>query len=143
MGRFDGKVALVTGGSSGIGKSIALLQAKERANVVIISRKEEALKEVCKLNKQKITYMAGDITQDDIVKKLAEHIKTKFGKLDILVNNAGWCTVQPLKETKISDHDKAFNLDVRASVNATTECSPTILKAKGITLNTSTIGSTH
>ena len=87
--------------------------------------------------------MVDDITQDDIVKKLAEHIKTKFGKLDILVNNAGWCPVQPLKEIKISDYDKAFNLDVRASVNATTECSPTILKAKGITLNTSTIGSTH
>ena len=68
MGRFDGKVALVTGGSSGIGKSIALLQTKERANVVVINRKEEALKEVCKLNKQKITYIAGDITQDDIVK---------------------------------------------------------------------------
>ena len=87
--------------------------------------------------------MADDITQDDILKKLAEHIKTKFGKLDILVNNAGWCTVQPLKETKISDHNKAFNLDVRASVNVTIECLPTILKAKGITLNTSTIGSTH
>ena len=68
MGRLDGKVALVTGGSSGIGKSIALLYAKEGADVVIISRKEEALKEVCKLNEQKITYMAGDITQDDIVK---------------------------------------------------------------------------
>ena len=89
MGRLDGKVALVTGGSSGIGKSIALLYAKEGADVVIISRKEEALKEVCKLNKQKITYMAGDITQDDILIKLAEHIKTKFGKLDFLVNNAG------------------------------------------------------
>ena len=68
MGKFEGKVTLVTGGSSGIGKSIALLQAKERANVVIISRKEEALKEVCKLNKQKITYIPGDITQDDIAK---------------------------------------------------------------------------
>ena len=55
MERLDGKVALVTGGSSGIGKSIALLYAKEGADVVIISRKEEALKEVCKLNEQKIT----------------------------------------------------------------------------------------
>ena len=87
--------------------------------------------------------MAGDITQDDIVKKLAEHIKTKFGKLDILINNAGWCTVQPLKEIKISDNDKAFNLDVSALVNVTIECLPLILKAKGNILNISTIGATH
>ena len=53
MGRLDGKVALVTGGSSWIGKAIALLYAKEGADVIIISRKEEALKEVCKLNEKK------------------------------------------------------------------------------------------
>ena len=53
MGKLDGKVAVVTGGSSGIGKSIGLLYAKEGADVVIISRNEEALKEVCKLNEKK------------------------------------------------------------------------------------------
>ena len=42
--------------------------------------------------------MAVNITQDNIVKKLDEHIKTKFGKLDIFVNNAGWRPVQPLKK---------------------------------------------
>ena len=57
MGKLDGKVALVTGGSSGIGKSIALLYAKEGADVVIIGRREEKLKEVCKLNEKKITYV--------------------------------------------------------------------------------------
>ena len=87
--------------------------------------------------------MVDDITQDDIVKKLAEHIKTKFGKLDILVNNADWCPVQPLKEIKISDYDKAFNLDVRTLVNISIESLPLILKAKGNILNISTIGATH
>lgn len=143
MGRLDGKVAVITGGSSGIGKSIAVLYAKEGANVVIISRKEEALKEVCKLNKKMITYVVGDITKDEIVKKLAEYVKNKFGKLDILVNNAGWCPVQPLKELKISDYDKAFDLDVRALVNVTIECLPLILKAKGNIINISTVGTTH
>ena len=143
MGRLDGKVAVVTGGSSGIGKSIALLYAKEGADVVIISRKEEALKEVCKLNEKKITYVVGDITQDEVVKKLADYVKTKFGKLDILVNNAGWCPVQPLKEIKIADYDKAFSLDVRALVNVTIECLPLILKAKGNILNISTVGASH
>ena len=101
------------------------------------------MKEVCKLNESKITYVVGDITQDEVVKKIAEYIKTKFGKLDILVNNAGWCPVQPLKEIKISDYDKAFNLDVRALVNVTIECLPLILKAKGNILNISTVGASH
>ena len=117
MGRLDSKVAIVTGGSSGIGKSIALLYAKEGADVVINSRSEEALKEVCKQNEKKITYVVGDITQEGVVKKLADYVKTKFGKLDILVNNAGWCPYLPLKEMKITDYDKVFNLDVRALIN--------------------------
>ena len=143
MGKLDGKVAVVTGGSAGIGKSIALLYAKEGADVVIISRKEEDLKEVCKLNEKKITYVVGDLTQDEVVKKLADYVKTKFGKLDILVNNAGWAPYQPLKEMKISDYDKAFNIDVRALVNVTIECLPLILKAKGNILNMSSVGATH
>ena len=143
MGKLDGQVAVVTGGSLGIGKSIAVLFAQEGADVVIISRKEEALKEVCKLNPQKITYVAGDITQTESIKKLVEYVKNKFGKLDILVNNAGWCPVQPLKELKIEDYDKAFNLDVRALVNVTIEFLPLILKAKGNIINLSTVGATH
>ena len=143
MGRLDGKVAIVTGGSSGIGKAIAVLYAKEGADVVIISRKEEALKETCKINEKKITYVAGDITKTESIKKLVDYVKTKFGKLDILVNNAGWCPVQPLKEMKIEDYDKAFDLDVRALVHLTIECLPLILKSKGNILNISTIGSTH
>ena len=143
MGKLDGQVAVVTGGSLGIGKSIAVLFAQEGADVVIISRKEEALKEVCKLNPQKITYVAGDITQTESIKKLVEYVKNKFGKLDILVNNAGWCPVQPLKDLKIEDYDKAFNLDVRALVNVTIEFLPLILKAKGNIINLSTVGATH
>ena len=143
MGKLDGQVAVITGGSSGIGKSIAVLFAKEGADVVIISRKEEALKEVCKLNPEKITYVAGDITQTENIKKLVEYVKNKFGKLDILVNNAGWCPVQPLKEIKIEDYDKAFNLDVRTLVNITIESLQLILKAKGNIINISTVGASH
>ena len=143
MGKLDGKVAVITGGSSEIGKAIAILYAKEGADVVIVSRKEEALKEVCKLNEKKISYVIGDITKDESVKKLVDYVKKKFEKLDILVNNAGWCPVQPLKEIKISDYDKAFDLDVRALVNVTIEFLPLILKAKGNILNISTVGASH
>ena len=143
MGKLDGKVAVVTGGSSGIGKSIALLYAQEGADVVIISRTEETLKEVCKLNEKKITYVVGDLTQDEVVKKLVDYVKEKFGKLDILVNNAGWAPVKPLKQLKISDYDKTFNIDVRAVVNVTIEFLPLILKSKGNILNMSSFSANH
>ena len=101
------------------------------------------MKEVCKLNPEKITYVVGDITQTENIKKLVEYVKNKFGKLDILVNNAGWCPVQPLKEIKIEDYDKAFNLDVRSLVNITIESLQLILKAKGNIINISTVGASH
>ena len=143
MGRLDGKVAIITGGSAGIGKAIKLLYATEGADVVIISRKEEALKEVCKINEKKISYVVGDITKDEDIKKLVEYVKNKFGKLDILVNNAGCSPIKPLKELKIDDYDKTFDLNVRALVNVTIQCLPLIIKSKGNILNVSSVGATH
>ena len=142
MGKLDGKVAIVTGGGSGIGASIALDYAKEGAKVVIIGRKEDALKETSSMNSN-ISYVVGDITKDEKVKELVNFVKTNFGRLDILVNNAGWCPVQFLKDMTIADYDKAFDLDVRALVNLTIESLPLIREAKGLIINLSTVGATH
>lgn len=142
MGKLDNKVAIVTGGGSGIGKSISLRYAEEGANVVIIGRKEDALKETASLN-ENISYVVGDITKDESVKELANFVKNKFGRLDILVNNAGWCPVQFLKDMTIADYDKAFDLDVRALVNLTIETLPLIRESKGNIINLSTVGATH
>ena len=116
---------------------------QKKVHVVIIGRREEQLKEVCKLNEKKITYVIGNLTQDDVVKRLGDYVRTKFGKLDILVNNAGCVHYQSLKEMKISDYDKEFNIGVRSVVNVTIECLPLILKAKGNIINMSSIGATH
>ena len=86
--------------------------------------------------------MVGDITKDESIKKLVEYIKTKFGKLDIQVNNACCSPIKPLKELKIEDYDKTFDLNARALVNVTIECLPLIIKSKGNILNISTVGAT-
>lgn len=143
MGKLDGKVALVTGGGTGIGKSISVLYSKEGANVVIIGRNEESLKETCNLNDKKISYIVGDITKEEIIKNTIEYINKKFGKLDILVNNAGISITEPLKELKIENYDKTFDINVRALVNMTINCLPLILKTKGNILNISSINSTY
>lgn len=143
MNTLKDKIAVVTGGSSGIGKAIALRFADEGAKVIIVGRKEEALKEVCKLNNN-LCYIAGDVTNSQVINKIIEKIKTDFNsQLDILVNNAGWCPVQPITEVTVEDYDKAFNLDVRAVVELTTKALPLIIKSKGNIINLSSVGATH
>lgn len=143
MGKLEGKVAVVTGGGSGIGKAIAERFIKEGANVVIVGRRETVLKELAS-NHDKMFYVTGDITKSEDIKRVVDFIKEKFhGQFDILVNNAGWCPVQPLKEMTITDYDKAFNLDVRAVVDMTIQSLPFIIQSKGSIINLSSVGATH
>lgn len=139
MGKLDGKVAVVTGGSSGIGRGIAERFAKEGASVIIVGRHEDALKEVSD-NNNNIIYVAGDITDSSVVQNIVDTAKEKFGRLDILVNNAGWCPVKPITEMTVEDYDKAFDLDVRAVVDLTTKALPMIIETKGNIINLSSVG---
>lgn len=143
MYNLNGKTAIVTGGSSGIGRATAIRFAQEGARVLIVGRKEEQLKETAESNKN-IAYITGDITKTETVEKIMDAVREKFdGHLDILINNAGWCPVQPITEITIEDYDKAFELDVRALVNMTIHALPMIRKAKGSIINLSSVGATH
>lgn len=141
--QFENKVAVVTGGGSGIGRAIAERYANEGAKVIIAGRRENVLKEVADSNKN-ISYVVADITNSDDVTKIAKTIETDFaGQLDILVNNAGWAPVTPLKELTLADYDRAFALDVRALLDMTIQTLPFILKSKGTIINLSTVGAQH
>ena len=142
MGKLEGKVAIVTGGSSGIGKGIALRFAKEGANVIIVGRHEDTLKDVADENSN-ISYVVGDVTDSKVTSEIVDTAKEKFGRIDILVNNAGWCPVQPITEITVEDYDKAFNLDVRSVVDLTTKALPYIIESKGSIINLSSVGATH
>mgnify|MGYP004486407009 FL=1 len=143
MGKLEGKVAIVTGGGSGIGKAIAIRYAKEGASVIIVGRRESVLKETAQEDK-KISYVVGDITDSKSIENVIQTIKEKFnGQLDILVNNAGWCPVKPITEMTIKDYDEAFSLDVRALVEMTIHALPFIIKTKGNIINLSSVGATH
>ena len=142
MERLNGKVAVVTGGGSGIGRAIAERFAKEGAHVVIAGRKEQPLQETAAAD-GKISYVVGDITKTETIEEIVRTVQDKFGRLDILVNNAGWCPVQPITEITIEDYDRAFGLDVRAVVDMTVHALPLILRSKGTILNLSSTGATH
>ncbi len=143
MAKLENKTAVVTGGSSGIGRAVAERFAKEGARVLIVGRKEDALRETAATS-DKISYVVGDITKTETIERIMQAVEERFnGQLDILVNNAGWCPVQPITEITIEDYDRAFSLDVRALVELTVHALPKIRAAKGCILNLPSVGATH
>ena len=92
MGKLAGKVAVVTGASSGMGKEIVTLFAKEGASVVAVARRKERLEELAASladEEGKVAVYPGDISSKDVNEAMIDFAVEQFGKLDILVNNAG------------------------------------------------------
>ena len=143
MYNLTDKVAVVTGGSSGIGRAIARRFASEGAKVLIVARKEADLKATAE-GYPTISYLVGDLTEESAISAISQRIESDYGgRLDILVNNAGWCPVKSIKEVTTADYTRAFDLDVKAVVDLTTHLLPYILKSKGTIINISSIGATH
>ncbi|HWQ56560.1 MAG TPA: SDR family oxidoreductase [Bryobacteraceae bacterium] len=92
-GKLDGKVALITGGDSGIGRAVAIAFAKEGADVLIsyLNEHKDAEETVRMVGEQgrRAVSVAGDIGDESFCRELVERIVREFGRLDILVNNAG------------------------------------------------------
>ena len=96
MKSFEGKIAVVTGGSSGIGLATAKRFVDEGAHVVITGRRENELKEAATLIKKNVTTVAGDVSRLEDLDRLYAVVKEKHGHIDILFANAGAGTVAPL-----------------------------------------------
>jgi NAD(P)-dependent dehydrogenase (short-subunit alcohol dehydrogenase family) len=91
-GRLEGKIALVTGGGTGIGRAISLLFAREGARLVVAGRRSDPLQEVVREIRREggiATFTRGDVTKPDRVELMVHGAVYNFGGLDILVNNAG------------------------------------------------------
>jgi NAD(P)-dependent dehydrogenase (short-subunit alcohol dehydrogenase family) len=115
---FDltGRVALVTGGSKGIGKAIARGFAEAGAEVIISSRHEDELHAAAAEIRHGLTTgvatIVADMTNRDDVKRLAENAHHAFGHIDILVNNAGSNNPQPLDQIQDADWDRIVELNL-------------------------------
>src|SRR5438093_12982068 len=89
MKTLEGKVAVITGGSSGIGLATARRFVKEGAHVVITGRREKELKEAAVLIGKNVTTVAGDVSRLEDLDQLYTVVKEKHGHIDILFANAG------------------------------------------------------
>ncbi|MDR4887502.1 glucose 1-dehydrogenase [Fredinandcohnia sp. QZ13] len=115
MGRLDGKVALITGAGSGIGKESAILFAAEGAVVVVndvnVAAGEAVVREIRENNHQ-AAFIKGDVTNPLEVKSLVENMIRQFNRVDILFNNAGISGVGPLHEVELEDWQRVMNVNV-------------------------------
>src|SRR5271155_4546288 len=96
MAKLTGKVALVTGGNSGMGLATARLFAAEGARVIITGRRQDALDEAAKVVGTSVLTVQGDVSRMADLDRLFATVKSKYGHLDVLFANAGLGAVVPL-----------------------------------------------
>ena len=115
---LSGRVAFVTGASSGLGAQFARTLARAGAGVVLASRRIEKLKEL----RARIEGEGGDahvveldVTDHDSIKSAVAHAETEMGSIDILVNNSGVSTTQRIQDVTPEDYDFIFNTNVKGA----------------------------
>jgi NAD(P)-dependent dehydrogenase (short-subunit alcohol dehydrogenase family) len=114
--RVKGKVALVTGGASGIGRGCALLLAREGATVVITDIQDDMGRDCASKIKKEggdAVYLHHDVSSEDAWEGVIGEVKSRFARLDVLVNNAGIAIAGPITEMTLADwrRQQSINLD--------------------------------
>jgi 3-oxoacyl-[acyl-carrier protein] reductase len=142
--RLQGKVALVTGGSRGIGRAIAITFAREGASVAVnyvncAQEAETVADEIKKKSGRAITVKA-DVSQGPQVTQMIEQVLKTYGRLDILVNNAGILVPTDLVETSDEDWDRVMNTNLKGPFLCIREAAkPMIAQKYGKIVNTSSV----
>ena len=114
MGKLDGKVILVTGGSRGIGLAIAQRLGSEGARLVLVARHETALRKAGTEVPGGALVIKADVTQAKQVERLFKVVEHEMGRLDVLINNAGVFTYKPFVSTSLADWQKNLDTNLTA-----------------------------
>ncbi len=139
---LDGKVAIITGSSSGIGLSIAQEFLKNGAFVTICGTNEEKLKKALDKigtqdNQKRILKIRADVTKTSDVETLFKETKNMFGKIDILINNAGIAPSKPMEDMTDEDFEKVININTIGTFKCTREAIKYMKENGGSIINTS------
>jgi 2-keto-3-deoxy-L-fuconate dehydrogenase len=139
-GKLEGRVALVTGGGSGIGRAISILFAREGAQVATASRTHEAIGETARLAGRDTLALEADVTDEQSVKSMVDQTLERFGRIDILVNNAGIGTTKSILEVEPEEWDRVFAVNVRGVYLSTRAVLPGMLERRdGVIINIASV----
>src|SRR5437870_1018780 len=130
---FEGKVVLVTGATSGIGRAIALKFAEAKARVVAVGRNRSALidieTEIRTASGEPLT-IAADVTNESEVHRAIGDAISKFGNLNVVVNAAGHISTGSIEDTSLDKWDAMMSVNLRAVFHLMQTAVPHLIKAK-------------
>lgn len=132
--KLDGKIAVITGGTKGIGLATAKLFASEGAHVFITGRGTEDLKSAAEQIGGNVTCIQGDSTKNGDLDRLFEQVKNEAGRIDVLFVNAGGGTLLPLGQITEEQVDDTFARNVKAVVFTVQKALPLLVSGSSIIL---------
>ena len=141
MNKLEGKIALVTGGNSGIGLATAKQFVNEGAYVFITGRREPELAAAVKQVGKNVTAVQGDVANRGDLDRLFAQIKREKGKLDILFANAGVAKYSPLGAITEESYDSIFDINVKGVVFTVQKALPLLSDGASVILNASIVAS--
>ena len=141
MGKLEGKIALVTGGNSGIGLATAKQFVNEGAYVFITGRRKPELAAAIKEIGENVTSVQGDVSNLDDLDRLFAQIKKEKNKLDIVFANAGVAKYAPFGEITEEHYDSIFNINVKGLLFTVQKALPLMPDGSSIILNASIVAS--
>lgn len=141
MGRLQGKIAVITGGNSGIGLATAKRFVAEGAEVYITGRRREELDRAVDAIGAGVTAVQGDVSRLDDLDRLFETVGERSGRIDILFANAGLGTFAPLGAIDEGAFDLTFGVNVKGTLFTVQKALPLMQAGASIILTGSTTGS--
>ncbi|WP_400766542.1 glucose 1-dehydrogenase [Methylosinus sporium] len=137
MGRLSGKIAVVTGGNSGIGLATAELFAKEGAQVVVTGRRKAELDAAVARIGSGVVGVQGDVSSLADLDRLFAEVKQRFGRIDILFANAGVVRLAPIEQVDEAFFDHMFDINVKGLLFTVQKALPLFSDGGAIVLNSS------
>src|ERR1700678_1704679 len=132
-----GKIAVITGGSSGIGLATAKRFVDEGAQVVITGRREKELKKAAAFIEKNVTTVVGDVSRLEDLDRLYAVVKEKHGHIDVLFANAGAGTIAPLPVATDAHFDQTFDVNVKGMFFTVQKALPLFKDGGSIVLHSS------
>ena len=138
--KLTGRIAVVTGASSGIGRATAELLVASGALVAVFARSAEALAGLAAGREDRMLAVSGDVADADAIERLFHQTEERFGDCDLLINNAGMIDPKPLLDTTPEEWDRMFAVNVRGTYLASRRAlRAMVARREGVIVNVASI----